>query len=127
MYSFVLTNEISCESISRATELPNAGEIQELIDTPGKGHLITFTDPDGFPVNLMYGAKSVAERSSPEKLIYNYESEKPRVRKFQRFTPGPAAVYKVRLTYPSQLTRQVTNHNHSWDILEYARSNSQAW
>ena len=32
---------------------------------------------------------------SPPKVIVNDETDKPRVRKFNRFTPGPAAVHKL--------------------------------
>ncbi|KAL4941278.1 hypothetical protein BDV06DRAFT_212813 [Aspergillus oleicola] len=64
-------------------------------DAPGKGYLVTLTDPSGFPVNLMYGATEATSGSYPEKVIYNYENEKPRERKFQRFNIGPAAVHKL--------------------------------
>ena len=75
--------------------LPNAGEIQELEDAPGRGHLICLIDPCGFPINLIYGQQPREPDDSDKELIYNYESDKYRVRKFQRFTPGPAAVHKV--------------------------------
>ncbi|KAL3447765.1 hypothetical protein BJX65DRAFT_295578 [Aspergillus insuetus] len=48
-----------------------------LTDAPGKGHLVALTDPSGLP-----------------KIIYNYEIEKPCVRKSQQFNVGPAAVHK---------------------------------
>lgn len=54
-------------------------------------------DPDGFPVNLMHGQNPAAPKKDTAKLLYNYEFEKPRVRRFQRFQPGPAAVHKVRI------------------------------
>ena len=79
----------------RATHLPTASKIQELTDAPGGGYLVTLTDPSGFPVNMMYGALPAATGAYPEKITYNYEIEKPRVRKFQRFNIGPAAVHKV--------------------------------
>ena len=43
----------------------------------------------------MFGQKPAEKGAVPEKLTINYEEEKPRIRKFQRFTPGPAAVHKV--------------------------------
>ncbi|KAL5339348.1 Glyoxalase/Bleomycin resistance protein/Dihydroxybiphenyl dioxygenase [Aspergillus crustosus] len=85
----------SYQDLERAARLPTAGEIQELTDAPGKGYLLTLTDPSGFPVNLMYGASPAAPGPYPEKLLYNYEIDKPRVRKFQRFNIGPAAVHKL--------------------------------
>ncbi|KAJ5771829.1 hypothetical protein N7520_002358 [Penicillium odoratum] len=75
--------------------LPSASEIQELTEAPGGGYLVTLTDPDGFPINLIWGQSPSSSLEDPPKLIYNFENEKPRVRKFQRFTPGPAAVHKL--------------------------------
>lgn len=57
--------------------------------------MVTLTDPEGFAMNLLYGQTPVAPGTYPEKLEVNYETEKPRVRRFQRFQPGPAAVHKV--------------------------------
>ena len=81
---------------ARATKLPTAGKIQELADAPGGGFMVTLTDPEGFPVNLMFGQEAAEKGEYPQKLTVNYEDEKPRIRKFQRFQPGPAAVHKVR-------------------------------
>lgn len=80
---------------SRATKLPTAGEIQDLADAPGGGYMVTLTDPEGFAMNLFYGTTPVTPGTYPDKLIANYEIDKPRVRRFQRFQPGPAAVHKV--------------------------------
>ncbi|RAQ53643.1 metapyrocatechase [Aspergillus flavus] len=79
----------------QASQSPTASDIQELSDVPGSGFLVTLTDPEGFPVNLMFGKKPAEKGAIPEKLTINYEEEKPRIRKFQRFTPGPAAVHKL--------------------------------
>lgn len=57
--------------------------------------MVTLTDPEGFAMYLFYGTTSVTPGTYPNKLIANYEIEKPRVRRFQRFQPGPAAVHKV--------------------------------
>lgn len=46
-------------------------------------------------MNLMFGQKPAEKGAIPEKLTINYEEEKPRIRKLQGFTPGPAAVHKV--------------------------------
>jgi hypothetical protein len=73
-----------------------ASEIQELSDAPGGGYLVTFSDPEGFPVNLIFGQTPAVADTSPVKLTYNYETEKPRIRRFQRFEPGPAGVHKVK-------------------------------
>lgn len=66
-------------------------------DAPGGGHILTIEDPEGFPLNLVHGQAPVERaQKRPERLIVNDEYEKPRVRKFQRFEPGPAEVFKVR-------------------------------
>lgn len=79
----------------RATRIPGASQIEVLHDAPGGGFLVTLVDPEGFPVNLMYGQSPAEAGKVPEKLILNFEDEKPRLRNFQRFKPGPAAVHKV--------------------------------
>jgi hypothetical protein len=58
--------------------------------------MVTVHDPEGFPVHLIFGQQPAQPSNVPEKLTYNYENEKPRIRKFQRFKAGPAAVHKVR-------------------------------
>lgn len=82
---------------NRAAKLPTASNIQALSDAPGGGSMVTFTDPEGFPVNLIFGQEVAEKGEYPEKLTINYEDEKPRIRRFQRFQPGPAAVHKVRI------------------------------
>ena len=82
------------------TKLPGAtilnGGIQEMKNAPGGGHIVSIEDPEGFPVNFIYGQAPVTEeRKKPAKLIVNDETDKPRQRKFQRFDPGPAEVHKV--------------------------------
>ena len=67
-----------------------------MTNAPGGGKLLKITDPEGFPFNIIWGQQSVEATKVPEKLPLNYEVEKERVRKFQRFQPGPAAVHKVR-------------------------------
>ncbi|KAL2825363.1 MFS transporter [Aspergillus cavernicola] len=81
--------------VQSARRLPQASEIKELTGSPGGGYLLTFADPEGFPVNLIFGQAPAVAGEAPVKLTYNYETEKPRIRKFQRFEPGPAAVHKL--------------------------------
>lgn len=86
----------SMADLEKAAKIPNAaGPIEELTEAPGGGHMITLHDPEGFPVNLMYGQTPAEKGHLPEKVILNDETNKPRVRKFNRFTPGPAAVHKL--------------------------------
>jgi hypothetical protein len=61
--------------------------------------MLTLTDPEGFPVNLIYGQTPAETGTLPERLVFNYETDKPRVRSFLRFEKGPAAVHKVWTPY----------------------------
>lgn len=85
----------SYAELEKASKIAGASEIEALSDAPGGGHILTLHDPEGFPINLMYGQTPAEKGTLPEKLIYNDESDKPRVRKFNRFSPGPAAVHKL--------------------------------
>lgn len=83
------------EELEKAAKIPGASQIEEMKDAPGGGYIVTVHDPNGFPVNLIYGQEKTSRGEYPGKIIQNYEVEKPRVRKFNRFTPGPAAVHKL--------------------------------
>lgn len=86
----------SREDLERAAALPEAmGPIVELKDAPGGGFFVALRDPEGFAVNVMYGQQLAAKGDLPQKVILNDETDKPRVRQFNRFTPGPAAVHKL--------------------------------
>lgn len=69
--------------------------IESLSDSPGGGSIVTLLDPEGFPVNFIYGQNPPSPKQFPEKLIVNDESTKPRCRQFQRFNPGPAGIHKL--------------------------------
>lgn len=74
--------------------------MQELSNAPGGGYLVSIIDPDGFPLNVIYGQEAVvAEIQHPEQIVLNYAGEKSRRRKFNRFEPGPAGVYKVWIPF----------------------------
>ncbi|KAK1808201.1 hypothetical protein LTR12_017442 [Friedmanniomyces endolithicus] len=83
--------------LEKATKLPGAehSSIETLHEAPGGGSLLTLHDPEGFAINLMYGQEPAPKGEYPSKVIVNDEVDKPRVRKFNRFTPGPAAVHKL--------------------------------
>jgi len=85
----------SYEDLEKARKLPEATEIEKLTDAPGGGFRITFKDPEGFPMNLVYGQEPAETGKLPTKLVYNFENEKTRVGAFQRFHDGPAAVHKL--------------------------------
>lgn len=90
----------SREELEKVLKVPGAtvlsDGIEEMKDAPGGGYIVTIADPEGFPVNFIWGQEPVREeRKKPEKLLFNDEDEKPRQKAFQRFEPGPAEVHKV--------------------------------
>lgn len=85
----------SYQDLERASALEGGVPIEEMKEAPGKGHMVTVHDPEGFPVSLVYGQEPVDSQERPAKITSNYAQEKPRIREFLRFKPGPAAVYKV--------------------------------
>jgi hypothetical protein len=80
----------------KASQLEGASAIQSLGDAPGGGYLVTAYDTESVPINLVHDVQPVEAKVYPSTLIVNYEAEKARERRFQRFKPGPAAVHKVR-------------------------------
>lgn len=89
----------SRDDLESVLQIPNvrvlSNGIEEMKDAPGGGYIVSIADPEGFPVNFVFGQERKQPQEMPEKLLINYEDEKPRQRKFQRFEPGPAAVHKV--------------------------------
>lgn len=85
------------KELERAQKLPTASSIIQL-DAPGGGEVVTLVDPQGHLVHLVWGqTETTSQNSAPlplEKLVINYEDEKPRLGKFQRFVPGPAPIHR---------------------------------
>jgi hypothetical protein len=87
----------SREELQRAEAVEGVTRISSL-QAPGGGEILTLTDPAGHQVHLMHGqTEKQQEPMNLEKLVVNYEDEKPRVGRFQRFEPGPAPVYRWAL------------------------------
>ena len=113
--------EVESEAeLLKASKIAGAGPIEDLSESgsPGGGRIVTLHDPEGFPVSFVHGIEPAPKHDYPEKVIYNYEGDdKPRVRKFNRFTPGPAAVHKLGhyglcvKDFPAQLEWYVRNFN----------------
>jgi hypothetical protein len=57
--------------------------------------MITITDPEGFPINLIHGQTPAEPGPLPSKLTINDVLSAPRKREFQRFKAGPAAIHKL--------------------------------
>jgi len=86
-------------------------------DAPGGGYFLSLTDPEGFIINLIYGQTPAELGQLPAKLIVNDVLAAPRVREFQRFKPGPAAVHKLGhyglcvKNFPAQVDWYTRNFN----------------
>ena len=87
----------SRQELERAAKIPGASNILEL-SGPGGGEIVSLCDPAGHQIHLVWG--QVEEKPTPpplslEKLVVNFEVEKPRRGKFQRFQRGsPAPVHR---------------------------------
>ncbi|PIG84802.1 hypothetical protein AARAC_001321 [Aspergillus arachidicola] len=91
---FVVESEADLEYAS--LNLPNATEVRDL-DTPGGGKGVTFRDPvDGFAFHLVcYQSPNEVKAPQLPELIYNFPTEKRRIKETQRFAKGPAPVHKL--------------------------------
>ncbi|KAH7072516.1 trihydroxytoluene oxygenase [Paraphoma chrysanthemicola] len=96
----------SYQDLERILDIPDVrtleGGIRAMSEAPGQGSILTIEDPEGFPVNFVFGQSTIdqarieeASRTRSNTLVLNYETEKSRQRAFQRFEPGPAEVYKL--------------------------------
>ncbi|KAK3663876.1 hypothetical protein LTR22_005337 [Elasticomyces elasticus] len=114
--TFEVESHAELEKAAKIAKSPSSGN-EELTEAPGGGYMLTLHDPEGFPINLLYGQEAAAKGDYPEKVIVNDEVDKPRVRKFNRFTPGPAAVHKLGhyglcvKDFPAQMEWYTRNFN----------------
>lgn len=90
--------------LDRAAALScSTGPVRKL-EGPAGGEIVTLTDPVGYRVHLIHGWQEKAKKPVQlQKLVVNFEDEKPRKGAFQRFEPGPAPVFRwghYGVTYP---------------------------
>lgn len=94
------------EELQKASKIAGASSILPL-EAPGGGEMVTLHDPAGHLVHLVHGQEEKpVEQIGLKKLTVNFEDEKPRKGRFQRFEPGPAPVHKwghYGVTYPDGL------------------------
>ena len=95
------------------------------LDGPGGGEIITVTDPAGFKIHLVHGQKEKSEMDIPSnvrRVVFNYEDEKPRKGKFQRFEPGPVPIAKwghYGIVYPAGTYKEMyTFYTSNFTLVE---------
>lgn len=67
----------------------------EPLDAPGGGHVVTLADPDGHPVEVIFGQQASAPAALADREPWNTAAAKGRVRQTKRVTPGPARVVRL--------------------------------
>lgn len=71
------------------------GASVERLSTPGGGHVVRLTDPDGFRVDIVAGQTSSAEIAREARHPWNSAGDRHRNNDVKRLTPGPATVIRL--------------------------------
>jgi len=84
----------SVEDLVLASKIDGASAVEK-IDAPGGGQRVRFTDPDGFPIEVVHGREELeplpVRRASP----LNRGSARVRKGKLQRLHKGPSQVKRI--------------------------------
>lgn len=78
------------EKLSAAYGLP-----VETSDAPGGGKIVRFTDPNGFPVDIVAGQAAPEALPVKRRLVHNDGAERPRRGAPLRVAPGPSQVKRL--------------------------------
>ena len=84
----------SAADLEAAAGMDGASAIEEL-DGPGGGRRVRFTDPDGFPVEVVHGRTPAEALPTQRALPYNTGREQPRKNQLQRVERGPCRVKRL--------------------------------
>ncbi len=84
----------SAETLSEASTLPGASGVED-IEAPWGGQRVRFTDPDGFPVEVVHGRKALPALAVPVGAGCNRGSERVRFGELCRVPTGPARVKRL--------------------------------
>ncbi|MDH3686369.1 MAG: VOC family protein [Myxococcales bacterium] len=84
----------TAEEFEAAAQLPGASAIEPL-DGPGGGQRVSFTDPDGYSVEVVHGREPAASLPAPHAQPYNTGHERRRLNVLQRVEKGPARVKRL--------------------------------
>ncbi|MEP5930118.1 MAG: glyoxalase, partial [Nitratireductor sp.] len=78
------------EKVAAAHGLP-----VEESDAPGAGKIVRFTDPNGFPVDIVAGQSAPHALPVKRRLVHNDGDERPRRGDPLRVEPGPSQVKRL--------------------------------
>ncbi len=84
----------SAEDLAAAAKLEGASAVEK-IDAPGGGARVRFTDPDGFPVEVVHGRELLAPLPVRGAAPLNRGSDRRRLGELQRVKPGPSCVKRL--------------------------------
>jgi catechol 2,3-dioxygenase-like lactoylglutathione lyase family enzyme len=84
----------SAADLAAAADLEGASE-RQAIDEPGGGERVRFTDPDGFPIEIVHGRKLADPLAVRSALPLNRGTDRQRKGVLQRIAPGPSQVKRL--------------------------------
>ncbi len=84
----------SAEDLAAAATLEGASAVEK-IDAPGGGQRVCFTDPDGYPVEVVHGREQPEALPGPRRAAINRGSDHERLGPLHRVAPGPAQVKRL--------------------------------
>jgi len=84
----------SAADLETAATLSGASGIEK-IDAPGGGRRVRFTDPDGFPVEVVHGRELLEPLPVRSASPLNRGSDRPRRGTLQRMEAGPSSVKRL--------------------------------
>ena len=84
----------SAEDLAAAAQLEGASGVEK-VDAPGGGQRVRFTDPDGHPVEVVYGREELAPLPVRSAAALNRGSQRQRLGELQRLEAGPASVKRL--------------------------------
>ncbi len=84
----------SAEDLEAASKMEGGSDVEPL-DGPGGGYRVRFTDPDGFPVEVVHGRSPLEPLPVRGALALNRGSDRQRLGRLQRVPTGPACVKRL--------------------------------
>ena len=84
----------SAEDLEAASKLEGGSDV-EALDGPGGGYRVRFSDPDGFPVEVVHGRALLEPLPVRGALPLNRGSDRQRLGRLQRVPAGPSCVKRL--------------------------------